>query len=203
LALFVFATLAYGVASHWILPYDYSEFPDVKADAEVAYVADVQDPLPFQHVVPTPQLELAWRARGYLLRHDLSVFSTIEARSIGRSLTDVFRLSDRPCIGRLDRLDRVIAGAHGGFRVSGWAWDIDTRTVPRTVLLVEDATVKGIGRFITARPDAVMAVPEVRNLKNGFVGYVPHGVAKVTAYVLHRDQTSVCRIPGDLALPSG
>jgi hypothetical protein len=63
--------------------------------------------------------------------------------------------------------------------------------------------VKGIGRFITSRPDVVTAVPEVRHVKNGFVGYVPRGVAKVTAYVLDRNQTSICRIPGDLALPPG
>src|ERR1051326_2938776 len=203
LALFVFGTLTYGVASHWKLPYAYSEFPDMKADAEVAYVANVQDPLPFRHVVPQPQLELAWRAREYLLRHGLSVFSTTEAQSIDRPLTDVFPASDGRCIGRLDRIDRVIAGTNGGFRVSGWAWDTKDRSAPRTVLLVEDGIVKGIGRVITARPDVVTAVPEVRTLKNGFAGYVPRGVAKVTAYVLDRDQTSVCRIPGDLALPSG
>ena len=32
---------------------------------------------------------------------------------------------------------------------------------------------------------------------------MPRGVAKVTAYVLDRDQASACRIPGELALPLG
>jgi hypothetical protein len=203
LALFVVGTLAYGVASHWKLPYDYSEFPNIKADAEVAYVADVQDPLPFNYVAPQPPLELAWQARGYALRHNLSVFSTIAAQSIGRPLTDVFTASDGRCIGHLDQLERIVAGAHGGFRVSGWAWDTNNRSAPRAAVLVENGIVKGIGRFITSRPDVVTAVPEVRNVKNGFVGYVPRGVAKVTAYVLDRNQTSICRIPGDLALPPG
>lgn len=202
LALFVFATLAYGVAGHWKFSYDFSQFPDMKADAEVAYLANVQDPLPFQYVAPQPQLELSWQARPYVLRHHLSVFSTAEAQSIGRPLTDVFRASDDQCIGRLDQVERVISGSNGGFRVSGWAWDTSHRSVPRTALLVEDGIVKGIGRFIKARPDVVTAVPEVRAVKNGFAGYVPRRVAKVTAYVLHRDQASVCRIPGELALPS-
>jgi len=203
LALFVFATLAYGVASHWKFPYEFSKFPAMKADAEVAYIANVQDPLPFQHVAPQPQLELAWQAREYLIRHNLSVFSTTEAQSIGRPLTGVFRASDGECIGHLDQLESIIAGTNGGFRVSGWAWDTNNRSVPRTALLVEDGIVKGIGRFIKARPDVVTAVPEVRSVKNGFIGYVPRAVAKVTAYVLDRDQTSVCRIPGELVMPSG
>jgi hypothetical protein len=203
LALFVVAILAYGIASHSKLPQDYSEFPKMKADAEVAYVADVPDPLPFKYVVPQPPLELAWQARGYLLRHRLSVFATIAAQSIGRPLMDVFSAADGQCMGYLDKLERTIAGANGGFRVTGWAWDSNDRSVPRAVLLVEDGIVKGIGRFIVERPDVVTAVPEVGSLTNGFVGYVPRGVANVTAYVLGRDQTSVCRIPGDLALPSG
>jgi hypothetical protein len=202
LALFVFAILAYGVASHWKFSYDFSEFPAMKADAEVAYVANVQDPVPFQHVAPRPQLELAWQAREYLLRHNLSVFSTTEAKSIGRALTGIFHASDDECIGHLDQLESIIAGDNGGFRVSGWAWDTHNQSVPRTALLVEDAIVRGIGRFIRARPDIVTAASEVRSVKNGFVGYVPRGVEKVTAYVLDRDQTSVCRIPGELALPS-
>jgi hypothetical protein len=68
-------------------------------------------------------------------------------------------------------------------------------------LLVADGIVTGIGRFIIARPDVVAATPDV--LKSGFVGYVPRGVTNVTAYVLDRDESSACRIPGDLALPSG
>ena len=88
------------------------------------------------------------------------------------------------------------------FRVSGWAWDTNSGSVPRTALLVADGIVTGIGRFIIARPDVVAATPDV-TLKSGFVGYVPRGVTNVTAYVLDRDESSACRIPGDLALPSG
>src|SRR5262249_4106657 len=76
LTLSVGCILAYGMATHWRLPSDYSAFADAKADAEVAYVANVQDPLPFKYVVPQPQLELAWQARDYAVRHRLSVFST-------------------------------------------------------------------------------------------------------------------------------
>jgi len=201
LTLVIGCILAYGIASHW--KSDYSGFRQAKADAEVAYVANVQDPLPFRYVVPQPQLELAWQARAYVLRHKLSVFSTIAAQSIGRRLTDVFAVADGRCIGRLDRIERTIAGANGGFRIAGWAWDTDTSSVPRAALLVEDGIVKGIGRFIAAQPDVATALPEVHSVKNGFVGYVPRGTAKVTAFVLNRNQTSACRIPGDLALPSG
>ncbi len=203
ITVFVAAALAYGIASHWTLPWDYSGFPIAKAEAEVAYVADVQDPLPFKDIAPQPQLDLAWQARGYALRHKLSVFSTIEAQSIGRPLADVFPASDTRCIGHLDGVERAVAGPHGGFRVAGWAWDRDSRVVPSAALLVEGGTVKGIGRFITPRPDVVTSVPEVHDVRSGFVGYVPHGVAKVTAYVLDRNQNSICRIPGELALPPG
>jgi hypothetical protein len=68
-------------------------------------------------------------------------------------------------------------------------------------LLVADGIVTGIGRFIIARPE-VAATRDV-TLKSGFLGYVPRGVTNVTAYVLDRDESSACRIPGDLALPSG
>jgi hypothetical protein len=197
----VVGTIAYAAASHWKLPYDYSEFPNVKADAEVAYVANVQDPLPFSRVVPQPQLELAWQARGYALRHDLSVFSTAAAQSLGRSLNDVFSVSDGGCIGHLDQVEKIIAGPSGGFRVAGWAWDTHNRSVPPAAVLVENGVVKGIGRFIAARPDVVAAMPDVRSVKSGFVGYVPRGVARMTAYVLDRAQTSACPIPGELALP--
>jgi hypothetical protein len=203
LGVFVLGVLAYAAASHWKLPYDYAAFPRMKAEAEVAYVANVQDPLAFTNVAPQPQLELAWQARGYALRHKLSVFSTMETQSIGRPLTDFFSASNGRCIGHLDRVERIVAGANGGFRIAGWAWDTDKRSVPRAALLVEDGIVKGIGRFIAARPDVVTAMPEVSALTNGFVGYVPRGVAKIAAYVLDRDQTSACRIPGDLVLPSG
>ena len=203
LAVLVLFTLAYAAASHWKLPYDYSAFPNMKAEAEVAYVANVQDPLAFKNVVPQPQLELAWQARGYALRHKLSVFSTAAAQSVGRPLTDVFRVSDGGCIGHLDQVERVIEGPNGGFRLAGWAWDSHDRSGPAAVMLVEGGIVKGIGRFIAARPDVVSALPESHGLRTGFVGYVPRGVAKVTAYVLDRDQRSACRIPGELALPLG
>jgi hypothetical protein len=201
LAMLVVGILAYGIASHWKLPYDYSGFRTMKADAEVAYVANVQDPLAFEHVAPRPQVELAWRARDYVLRHNLSVFSTMAAQSSGRPLTGVFSASDGQCIGRLDQLERTIAGPNGGFRVAGWAWDSNNRSVPPAALLVEDGIVKGIGRFVRVRPDVVTAIPEAADVKAGFVGYVPRGVAKVMAYVLDRNQTSACRIPGDLVLP--
>jgi len=202
LVLFALISFVYGITSHRKLPYDYSQWRDVKENAEVAYVADVQDPVAFKDVAPQPQLDLAWQARGYVLRHKLSVFSTTEANFIGRPLTDIFTASDE-CIGHLDQVDRTVAGVDGGFRVTGWAWDTGNPSVPRAALLVEDGIVKGIGRFTAVRPDVVAAIPEVRSVKNGFVGYVPRGVAKVTAYVLDRDESSVCRIPGDLAPPSG
>jgi hypothetical protein len=202
-AVFVFAAFAYAAASHWKLPYDYSEFTNVKAEAEVAYVANVQDPLPFSRVVPQPPLELAWQARGYALRHNRSVFSTMAAQSVGRPVNDAFSVSDGECIGHLDQVERIVAGPNGGYRVAGWAWDNHNRSVPAAALLVENGIVKGIGRFIRARADVVAAIPEVRRVKNGFVGYVPRGVEKVTAYVLDQNQTTACRIPGDLALPSG
>jgi len=203
LAMLVAGTIAFTAASHWKLPYDFSEFANRKADAEVAYVANVQDALAFRHVAPEPQLEVAWQARGYALRHKLSVFSTIPAQSMNRPLIDIFTAADGRCTGHLDEIERIVAGPDGGFRIAGWAWDTNSRSVPRAVLLVEDGIVKGIGRFITSRPDVVAALPEVLDVKNGFIGYVPRGVAKVTAYVLNRNQTSACRIPGELALPSG
>jgi len=201
LALLVLAILAHGIASHWKLPYDYSDFLSAKADAEVAYVANVQDPLPFANLTPQPPLELAWQARGYALRHKLSVFSTAAAQSVGRPLSDVFRVLEGGCTGHLDGVERVIAGPNGGFRLAGWAWDANDRSVPPAVLLVEDGIIRGIGRFTRPRPDVASAVPGTGNVKNGFVGYVPRGVTKVNAYVLGRDDATVCRIPGELALP--
>jgi hypothetical protein len=201
LAVLVVCTIAYAAASHWKLPYDYSEFPNVKADAEIAYVANVQDAPAFTPVVPAPQLDLAWQARGYALRHQLSVFSTSAAQSMNRRLTDVFSAVEGRCIGHLDQVERIVAGPDGGFRVAGWAWDTDNRSVPPAVLLVEDGIVRGIGRFTSARPDVVAAMPEIRGAKSGFVGYVPRGTARVTAYVLNRTQTVACPIPGELALP--
>jgi hypothetical protein len=201
-ALFAILIVIYGIASHWKLPYDYAAWADAKADAEVAYVANVQDPLPFEPVVPQPQLDLAWQPREYLRRHNLSVFSTTAARSIGRRLTDFAASPADRCIGHLDAIERVAPGINGGFRVSGWAWDSNDGSVPRSVLLVADGLVQGIGRFIVARPDVVAALPGVA-MKSGFVGYVPRGTTELKAYVLDRDQISACRIPGDLALPSG
>jgi hypothetical protein len=202
LAAVALCTFAYAAASHWKLPYDYSEFPRMKAEAEVAYVANVQDPLAFNNVAPQPPLQLAWQARDYALRHKLSVFSTRSAQSMNRPLTDVFNVGDGRCIGHLDQIERIVAGPDGGFRVVGWAWDPDAQRVPRAVLLVEDGIVKGIGRFTKWRPDVATAVPEIGNVKNGIVGYVPRGVAKVTAYVVDRDEATACRIPGELVLPS-
>ena len=43
----------------------------MKAEAEVAYVANVQDPLAFKNVVPQPQLELEALAPGRLFEQDL------------------------------------------------------------------------------------------------------------------------------------
>jgi len=210
----VLGTLAYGAASHWRLPYEVSELPNIKANAEVAYVGNVQDPDAIKPVamgtgyvgVPDPRAyaalitEHAWRSRRYLLRHNFSVFSTVVGRSIDRPLSDVFTVSERPCLGQLDKVERTIPGAHGGFRITGSAWDSDERSGAPAVVFVEDGVVKGIGRFIM---DRSAPKPEAREVRRGFVGYVPHGVTMVTAYTLNRNQTSACRIPGDLSLPPG
>src|SRR5262249_37655016 len=79
--------LAYGAASHWRLPYEYRDLPRMKANAEVAYVGNVQDPDAVKRIamgtgyvgVPDPAeyaaliTEHAWRSRRYLLRHHFSV----------------------------------------------------------------------------------------------------------------------------------
>jgi hypothetical protein len=212
--LVVACTLAYGAASHWRLPYQYKDLPKIKANAEVAYLGNVQDPDVVKYVAmgtgslrdPDPIkyaaliTQQAWQSRHYLLRHELSVFSTMAGRSIDRPLTDVFAVSDHQCLGHLDKVERTIPGATGGFRIIGRAWDSDERSVPPAVVLVEDGTIKGIGRFIMERLAPKLEMSDVRH---GFVAYVSHGVRVVTAYALNRDQTLACRIPGDLSMPPG
>jgi len=205
--------LAYGAASHWRLPYEYRDLPRMKANAEVAYVGNVQDPDAVKRIamgtgyvgVPDPAeyaaliTEHAWRSRRYLLRHHFSVFSTMPGRVIDRPLADVFIVPDRQCPGHLDKVERTIPGANGGFRVMGWARD-DEGSVPPAVVLVEDGIVKGIGRFILDRP---VATRDASDAGYGFVGYVPHGVRMIMAYTLSWNKISACRLPGDLPLPPG
>ena len=93
-----------------------------------------------------------------------------------------------------------MSGLHGGFRISGWAWDSDSARVPGGLLLVAHGVVKGIGRFIIERPDVMAAKPEVTQVTSGFVGYVPREVTNVIAYALNQNQTSACPIPGELSL---
>jgi hypothetical protein len=193
--------LAYGVRSHWELPYDYAPLSSLKSDAEVGYVANVQDPQHFKYVASS--IDQAWRARRYLLRHNLSIFSTTMARSVDRRLSDVFAVADPHCLGHLDQVESMVAGPNGGARISGWAWDSGNGSVPRGVVFVESGVVKGIGRFIIERPDVIAATPAVTDLRNGFVGYVPRGVTRATAYILNQNETSACLIPGELSLPTG
>src|SRR5262249_6036293 len=118
---------------------------------------------------------------------------------IDRPLADVFIVPDRQCPGHLDKVERTIPGANGGFRVMGWARD-DEGSVPPAVVLVEDGIVKGIGRFILDRP---VATRDASDAGYGFVGYVPHGVRMIKAYTLSWNKISACRLPGDLPLPPG
>jgi len=201
IALVVACILVYGVKSHLELPYNYEPLPRLKSDAEIGYVSNVQDPEHFKYVAPS--IDKAWGVRRYLLRNNLSVFSTAISRSVDRRLAGIFTVGDRPCLGHLDQVESIVPGPDGGARISGWAWDSSNRRVPRGIVFVESGVVRGIGRFIVERPDVVAARPAVTELRNGFVGYVPRGVTKATAYILNPDETSVCLIPGELSVSPG
>jgi hypothetical protein len=186
---------AYGVVSHWFLQYNYLPLPEIKSNAETAFVAGVKDESRLKPVGPADHV---MAQRPYLLRHGLSVFLSASARSLDHRLTEVFSLAPGECTGHFDTDVETIPGQ--GYRLSGWAITPEGGAFTE-VVLVDNEVVRGIGRFVVDRPDVIAAVKEAKHLRVGFAGYVRPSQGPVRAYVLTHNKTAACLLDGEVKLP--
>jgi hypothetical protein len=187
----------FGSATTLLLPYDYADLRVIKARAETAYAANVDD----QPSISAVGLEgRIWRARPFLQRHQLSIFARKEQQAIGQPLTQRFAVRPGPCPGNLDSAAAVLSGERPGYRLAGWALAANGHAA-NTVIFAADNIVLGYARPVTDRPDVKSVMPQARELTTGFEGHIGPAGGVVHAYNLSADKATVCQISGQLDLP--
>jgi len=204
-ALCAVPVVIYSLLSHLWLPYNYYPLWDLKANAEITYVAGVKDEsrlIPYPHgEEPStvrscfpPRLERILTTRPFMIRHGLGPFSSAVSQAVGRRLSEVYEVAPAPCRGHLDGDLEPVPGKEG-YRLHGWALS-DGGKAPRAMLLVQRDIVVGIGRFLEDRPDVMASNNGATESKVGFIGVVRDLSDPVRAYVATRG--TACPIAGEV-----
>jgi hypothetical protein len=132
---------AFGRA--WTLP---------RLEATTALLANVDDPEALVRVYPVPSVP--WDRTPLLRERHLSIFADQWSDWLGTLLIDHARL-DEPtrCRGGVDQVAAVGASDPRGWRVSGWGWDAERRSVPARIVIA-DASGHIIGYGLSGFPKA-------------------------------------------------
>ena len=170
---------------------------------EVAVVNGVVDPAAWIQVYHTAQLALP--AVDYLREHRLAIFAEEWTHWPGIALNRRFSIDRNPnaCQGGFEETMAVPSPLKGGWRVSGWAWDVKEGRPPQYVILGDDAgQVAGVA--LTGFPEEPeLAALSAKHTASPWTGYVSGEPRTVTAYVLESDQRSLCAIGSRMVRPLG
>jgi len=118
---------------HWVLP---------RLQASTALLANVDDPTALAAIFFDDRLK---NRVPFLRDRHLSIFADNWSNWLGTPLADHVIISDRAqCFGGIDRVDPIHGSSPQGWRVGGWGWDTERKTVPRRIIIA-DGTGQVIG----------------------------------------------------------
>ena len=134
----------------------------------------------------------------YLHQQRLSVFRSEWTQWPGKSLRNTFRVgsSNDACLGAIDEAAFLPSDTWPGFRVTGWAWDRESRQGPSKVILVnEGGVIVGVALGEFDRPDVVKAQLGVSRPDVGWQGYArSDGFQELDAYLVRERESTVCTV---------
>ena len=175
--------------------------------AGVALILNVKDEETIKEI--HPDIQLIWEAREFMRQNRISVFSESFAGWYGVNIHDHFDLARRNrCQGFFDTVSSIIPSGlrelevHG--RVTGWAWDNERASVPRTVIITDERDiVVGLGLGGYQRPDVSKTLSSVTSAKSGWRGFV-NSVAgnSLAAYAVLDGGQMLCRLEQMHAAPA-
>jgi hypothetical protein len=133
----------------------------------------------------------------YFWQNHLSIFRADWTRWPGKKLPDVLQIvaNSDVCAGVIDEAT-FLPTSWPGFRVTGWAWDRESKRGPDKVILVNDGgVIVGVALGEFDRPDVVKAQIGVSRPDVGWVGYTRAEDSRaLDAYLVREGETSVCKI---------
>jgi hypothetical protein len=141
--------------------------------AGTALMSEVDAPETFKNLHPSPQRVI--EVSSFLRDHGLSIFSTREAKSLGRPITDTYPISNSAaCSGSIDQITGQPPNVSPpSWIASGRAWNnLKNKAVDQVILTSQSGTVIGFaasGRHFSILTDTLIGLPESENIWRGFL----------------------------------
>jgi hypothetical protein len=164
------------------------------------------------HLADSGRADIVYKVAKQLKKHHLNPFNDAFMHLPGSRLKDSFNLvSVDRCQGALERIDPAPGSAPKGWRVFGWAWDVEAAAPAQSVVLINrGGEINGIARMsrswgrddasrglLAGRPGAGLAkavsphLPGMLGIGNGWFGYAKPSRGILALAVL-ADGSSVC-----------
>ncbi|MGZ5016544.1 MAG: hypothetical protein ACXV8U_12215 [Methylobacter sp.] len=135
-------------------------------------------------IFPTPILILD--NINLLKSQNMSSFNVIEASSftIGDIFPPLTMQKANACKGHIDA---VTAIGKETYQIAGWAWNEVLSSYPEWVFLVRHGNIIGLGKPGVQRPDVLVAIPTINNMRIGWQGIARGtdglGLDNIEAYI--------------------
>lgn len=137
----------------------------------LSLLSGVQDDSVLVDAYPDPQIVL--RAAGYMKQHRLSVFAGKQYAELGKPLDSVYRTGpSSACSGYISSTQMVPAENGHGLRLTGAAWDVESRRPARNIVAVTDGRVSGFGSNVAIPLTSTLAGPQADPSRFGWVTFV-------------------------------
>ena len=202
----LFVGMIVGLAGYFHPPYDYWPLPQIKSSAMSAILTRVDDEQPLRRV---GFWNLGAETRNSILRfmsdNHRSIFRSVVASSLDKSVHTSFSGFGGSCIGAIDRIEIVESSnpATRGLRISGWAWDRTAQHGAETVVIVnESGLIIGVGYLANDRPDVMAWDITVSKLRTGWLGHARLVGTTLLAYSYSKADGRLCLVSGALPIPN-
>lgn len=194
------ALLALSLITNWQIRWLSMQAAPQWSDTEMALLNGVDTPASLAPIWPGDwSIVNPGRVFEILRQRDWSIFHQPIAHVIGKPGLTVFYGTTTGCVGHVDQIQRV-AGMPDAFRITGWAYDTQTRSHIRDIVFLgRDRIIKGVGRTLFGRDDVQKARPDIFDPLTGWLGFVrTNGVSAQTidsyAVVQRSGRPTLCRV---------
>jgi hypothetical protein len=105
-------------------------------------------------------------------------------------------ISEKPCMGHMESVRPFQSGSTIAYRVKGWVWDPETKSVPEYIVLTDSShQVVGLGISGEPRPDVTAAI-EGHPTNTGWRAYVDKSSIKGPIYAFALTDSGILPVPG-------
>lgn len=193
------ALLAYTLASHIWLPYDYTQLPILKQEAALALLTNTDDTDAIK--ITTHDPARAHKLTSFLLAYDASYTDDWRLNLQGRKLDDIFKTNDQICRGHTDG---IAATFGSNAKIYGWGWldaanRLESRAPGDNIVLTDDKNViVGFGLGPIPRQDVADALHAPAMATSGWRAYTNTAGGTIHAWLIDRRHGQACRLSGEV-----